>query len=380
MEVISPPNIASREPKYSVSVDQVQKDEWEFRLSDFADASIYQTWSYGMAHHGQGKTSHLVVSRDQRVIGLAQVRIVQLPLAAGGVAYVSRGPVWQRKGESPALENLRQVGIALRTEYAERRGLYLKLAPNLFANNTHPAMQMLEDCGYRWSPSRYRTLLIDLSPSLDELRTGLRQTWRSCLRKAENAGLKMVEGRDVALYDRALAVHREMHQRKGYAEFVNMEEFRVMQEQLPDALKMWIVLCEHEGETVSALGWSVFGEIGLPLICATRKKGLEIHASHLMFWRMIQWLKERGYRYCDLGGIGPERNPEGYTFKAGLAKGHGMEASLLGEFDFCENGLSRLAYETGSWARKTVRSARLAVERYRKKRRQRSQESRSISE
>ena len=380
MKVIAPPNIASREPEYSVCVDQVQKEEWEFLLSDFADASIYQTWSYGMAHHGQGKTSHLVVSRDQRAIGLAQARIVQLPLAVGGVAYVSRGPVWQRKGESPALENLRQVVIALRTEYAERRGLYLKLAPNLFANNTHPAMQMLEGCGYRWNASRYRTLLIDLSPSLDELRTGLRRGWRRCLREAENAGLKMVEGRDVALYDRALAVHREMHQRKGYAEFVNMEEFRVVQEQLPDALKMWIVLCEHEGETVSALAWTVFGEIGLPLLGATRKKGLEIHASHLMLWRMIQWFKERGYRYCDLAGIAPERNPGSYTFKAGLAKGHGMEASLLGEFDSCENAVSRLAYQAGSWARKTVRSARLVAERCRKKQRRRSQESQSISE
>jgi len=380
MAVISLPNIVSQAPEYSVSVDQVQKDEWEFRLSDFADASIYQTWSYGMAHHGQGKTSHLVVSRDQRVIGLAQVRIVQLPLAVGGVAYVSRGPVWQRKGEGPMLENLRQVVIALRTEYAERRGFYLKLAPNLFANSTHPALQMLEDCGYRWSPSGYRTLLIDLSPSPDELRTGLRRGWRRCLREAENAGLKMVEGRDVALYDRALAVHREMHQRKRYAEFVNMEQFRVMQEQLPDALKMWIVLCEYEGETVSALAWTVFGEIGLPLLGATGKKGLEIHASHLMLWRMIQWFKERGYRYCDLAGIAPERNPGSYTFKAGLAKGHGMEASLLGEFDLCENAVSRLAYQAGSWARKTVRSARLAVERCRKNQGQQSQESQSISE
>lgn len=335
-------------------------------LAEFRDASVYQSWSYGVVHQGAGKLSHIVVKRGEHVVGLAQVRVTKLPVVSGGVAYVTRGPAWQRKGITPDIEDLRLILAALVEEYGIRRKLYLKVVPNLFFETSEATARVFKEAGFVMQPSRYRTLLVDLNRSIDELRSGLRQSWRKSLNKAEKAAIQIVEGSELSLCDTALSVHREMHERKRYAEFVDMEEFRQMQELLPEGLRMWIVVCKHEGEVVSALGWSVFGDVGVPLIGATRAKALEINASYLMFWHMLVWMKENGFRYCDLAGINPERNPGSYTFKSGIAKYNGVETTLLGEFDFCGSLPSRVVYKTGMWAKRSVARARLMVERFRK--------------
>jgi len=67
-----------------------------------------------------------------------------------------------------------------------------------------------------------------------------------------------------------------------------------------------------------------------------------------MFWRMIQWFKEHGYRYCDLAGIAPERQSRKLYLQKPAWPRTRNEASLLGEFDLCQKRGERLAYKLGA--------------------------------
>jgi lipid II:glycine glycyltransferase (peptidoglycan interpeptide bridge formation enzyme) len=52
---------------------------------------------------------------------------------------------------------------------------------------------------------------------------------------------------------------------------------------------------------------------------------------------MIEWLKERGCHWYDLGGIDPENNPGVYHFKCGIAGKTGKDETFIGEFDLYSN-------------------------------------------
>jgi lipid II:glycine glycyltransferase (peptidoglycan interpeptide bridge formation enzyme) len=257
-----------------------------------------------------------------------------------------------------------RIGIrALRDECSIRQRLFLKVVPNLYAGPEHPAKQVFLEEGYSWHPRNEGTILIDLSPPLDELRGRLRRRWRQTLAKAEKSGLELEEGTSVALYDEALIVYRQMHQRKRFAEFVDKTQFRAMQESLPEEARMRILLVRKNRETVAALAWSVVGETGIPMLAATGEKALETNAAYLMWWKMVEWLKLNNFSYCDLGGIDPIQNPGGYTFKSGLGGDARLEVKPLGEFVHCTNLLSRGVVEGGVGIRQLVRQFRLWRER-----------------
>ena len=50
------------------------------------------------------------------------------------------------------------------------------------------------------------------------------------------------------LYEIFESAYREMHKRKGFTQYVNIDEFRLMQQDLDDALKMKILVCQSKGE------------------------------------------------------------------------------------------------------------------------------------
>jgi lipid II:glycine glycyltransferase (peptidoglycan interpeptide bridge formation enzyme) len=78
-----------------------------------------------------------------------------------------------------------------------------------------------------------------------------------------------------------------------------------------------------------------------------------------LIWEQIQWLKDHGIRFFDLGGIDPEANPGGYRFKSGLS---GRDVRHIGEFEACAGGLSRRLVHGAERARAAFRSLRTRVQ------------------
>ena len=351
-----------------IDVDRCEQGQWDVLLSEFADANPYQTWAYGLAHFGARRLSHLVLRDGSRVMAMAQVSVMRLPGLPVGGAYVSRGPVWQRKDAARDPSVFRAILDALRREYARRRGLFLQVVPNLHAEDAADLDDLPRECGYTRAEHRYRTLLLDLRPTVEELRAGLRPNWRKSLRRAEAAAIQVEEGSDLSFFDEALAVHREMQVRKGYTEFVDMEEFRGMQQLLPEALRMHLALCRYQGKVIAALGWSVYGRTGVPLIGATRPEALDVGAAYLLYWRMLEWMKQHGFDACDLAGINPERNPGSHVFKSGIARRHGRLVNSFGELSACDSAASAMAFRLARRCKDAVSRTRLMAERLRQSR------------
>jgi lipid II:glycine glycyltransferase (peptidoglycan interpeptide bridge formation enzyme) len=102
---------------------------------------------------------------------------------------------------------------------------------------------------------------------------------------------------------------------------------------LPMELRLKIIGCRYQQETIAVLGWSNMGHMAIPIIGFTGDKALQFKASFLLWWQMIQDCQRAGFERCDLAAANPKRNPGGYFFKKGLAGKESQEFTYLGQFD-----------------------------------------------
>jgi hypothetical protein len=326
---------------YSVEVDSVDRENWHNILDNFNDANIYQTWDYNEVRSGKNNISQLILKKNSAIIAATQVRIFKLPIINIGIAYVFWGPLWQPDGIKPEAEFFCQTIRALRNEYVFRRGLALRIFPVLFSNEDEHYLSVLKEEGFSLHEKgkRSRTLLINLTPSLDDLRKGLEQKWRNCLNRAVKNRLEIIEGHDDKLFEEFTTIYKEMLDRKQFAESNDINEFRTIQKMLPEHLKMKILLCKFEGEIVTGAIFSAIGKTGVYIFGATNDHGMKSNGSYLIQWKFIEWLKENNYIHFDLNGINPENNPGTYKFKAGLCGKNGKDVTFLGQFDAYKNQL-----------------------------------------
>ena len=81
---------------------------------------------------------------------------------------------------------------------------------------------------------------------------------------------------------------------------------------------------------------------------------MKAKGSYLLQWRMMQWLRERGCRWYDLGGVNPTRNPGVYHFKSGFG---GAEAVQCQSRELSGSSWSSLCVNTAEKARVLLHSA-----------------------
>jgi lipid II:glycine glycyltransferase (peptidoglycan interpeptide bridge formation enzyme) len=327
------------EPEYTAEFDTVDKHEWHKILNQFSDANIYQTWSYDAVRCGEKNISHQVLRKADKIIAAAQARIVRIPILGLGAAYVRWGPFWQLRNQAPDPTAFRMALRALRNEYVCRRSLILRIFPVLYDDNTHSYTDVLSQEGYNPVPEeeRGRTLILDISTPIEDLRKKMDQKWRNCLNKAERNQLEVIEGTDDSLFADFIGIYGELLQRKKFEEPNDINEFRMIQRDLPPEFKMIIFLCRSEG--VSSVGaiFTAIGETGVYLFGATNDQGMANKGSYLLQWKAIQWMKNIGCRVYNLNGINPIVNPGSYHFKAGLTGKSGKDVYYLGRFD-CYSG------------------------------------------
>ncbi len=351
---------------YQVEVDSVTESEWSERIVRFDDANIYQTWSYGAVRWEEENLSHLILKRDSDVLAMAQLRIIRPGNLRLGVAYLRWGPMCHLRGSGLDPETVRIMAEALYEEYVVKRGLYLEILPNAFSGSVRAQIFQSAFAQFDHRPGisteKYRTFVLDLSPSLDGLRRGLDKKWRNQLNAAERNVLKVVEGDGGDDYCRFSALYSEMWKRKKFRTSMSIEEFDQIQQRLLGTQRMRILICEHAGKPVAGLVCSVLGESAIYLLGATNDEGMKAKASYLLQWTLIQWLKERDIHFYDLGGIDPDANPGVYHFKSGLS---GVDVSQISSFSACCNPLSAALVKISQVLRGGLRGLRQGLARSR---------------
>ena len=338
---------------YSSEIDAADEQTWAQLVQGFQDGNIYQTWPYGSVVAGRWNTSQLVLKMNGDVVAIAQARIKKLPVIGLGIAYVQWGPLWRRTGSEANVENFRQAVRALRNEFVCRRGLTLRLFPIVFDGGRFDFSAILAEEGFSsiGEGTRGRTILMDLTPTLAELREAMSAHWRRELKVAEKNSLEFVEGSSEDLFETFIGMYKEMVSRKKFVEPNDIHQFRLIQQQLPEPLKMRVLLCKSSAGLSAGAIYSLVGNSAIYLFGATSNSGMKSRGSYFLQWKIIEALKERHVALYNLNGINPDKNPGTYKFKSDLAGKNSQDLYYAGRFDSHPGPTNRRCIELGDHLR-----------------------------
>ena len=343
---------------WQVEVDRATPAEWSGMLDLFDDANIYQTAAYGAVRWGEKNLSRVILRRDGEVRGIAQLRIVRPTPLKYGIAYLRWGPLWERRGLPFDPEVPVRVARAIEEEYLNKRKLFLRILPNAFEGTPRAAMMRSTFSRFAAEPlnaqNTYRTFVLDLTRSLDALRKGLDKKWRNQLTRSEKNQLEVVIGTGSGDYQTFCQIYNQMRKRKSFETTVSVEEFGRIQEKLPESQRMRILICKDKSVPVVGLVASAMGDSAIYLLGATSDEGLSSKGAYLLHWTLIGWLKGRGAKWYDLGGIDPQGNPGVYHFKRGFS---GTDLCQINPLMASDSALSSGIVKAGLAMQRTLRGS-----------------------
>ncbi|CAA7621700.1 GNAT family N-acetyltransferase [Magnetospirillum sp. UT-4] len=298
------------------------RDAYQAMLFEAGRSALLQDWAWGEAKaESEGwRPRRAVIAVGTVAVAVAQV--LEKRIGPVCIARLNRGPVWF--DDDLSVEDRIAALAALRRPWRWFRAGALLAAPEVAAGDA----ALLRAAGYR--PRRgpaWSSAWLDLARDEAALRKGLAGKWRNMLVNAEKAGLEVAVTEGPAGLDWLLPHYREMAADKGF-------------EALPpgllaalarhgDADQLLTLIARAEGEPASAVLLARHGAAATYLIGWNGDSGRRLRGNHLLLWRSLLELKERGCRWFDLGGMDDRLTPGVAAFKRGLG---GDEFTLAGEW------------------------------------------------
>jgi lipid II:glycine glycyltransferase (peptidoglycan interpeptide bridge formation enzyme) len=305
----------------TVSIKEVDRSTWISSASLFKDYNFRQLWDYGIlsAKRVGAESLHLEIRENDAVLGYADVRIKLIPLLGFGIAYINGGPL-VRKGDADDEKRLGSCLAVLKEEFVSKRGLLLRInSLELTADWKQISNISYLKAGFSIAKfPQYRTLVVDISKSLNDVRMQFHQKWRSCLNGSEKKNITISEGVSIDLFEKFNKLFDMLVKRKNFSVDQDGEFFLKVQKHLSDNEKFRIIIAEKDGQILAGHISSIQGDTCVYLLGASSEAGLREKASYLLQWKAITHAKEAGCLFYDLGGIDPDNNPGVYRFKNGL--------------------------------------------------------------
>jgi hypothetical protein len=316
--------------KHLLQIDGMSREEWTQGCASFACNNLYQTWDYGEAHSvGRFReVSRAALTINGKPVVMTQVQIKRLPVAGIGVAEAYWGPLWHSEvgiaGESYLIEFFEGI----QEEYSVKSGLNLRLEIRGVANKEQNdrIASILTSHGFRLKSGLrpYRTIILDLTQSLDQLRSNLNGKWRNALNKAERTGLEAECGSTAQHFERFLKIYEEMWAQKRFPTGVNMKAIHAFHLNAIESNKLLIWIIRDGEQDVAAGVFSAMGDTMLYFLGATsphmRK---DSNSGYLIQWLNLRKAIELGLHYYDLGGLTdlPDSGVDQFKIRMGGSRG-----------------------------------------------------------
>jgi len=272
---------------------------WDDFLEQVSIGHHAQTSGWGRARASiDWRPSRVVVFEDGRVV--AGTQMVSRPMPLGGnVGFVHRGPVVC--SDRPELARL--VFDEMMALGKARGVQYLVVQPPRGCDWMRTELARL---GFRYGAfdiDHTSTILLDMSPSLAEIRASMKKSTRKHLREGEREGVTVRRGSvaDLPIFNRLKDIHSA---RLGYA---RREEgyYEELWRALAPRGHVELFIAEYEGTPVSAQLAIPFGDTCRHMERPWSGEYGDFRPNELLEWEVIKWAKSEGYRYTDLEGIEP---------------------------------------------------------------------------
>lgn len=335
------------------SFPQGQQDQWDAFIAACPSGHFLQSWGWGELKASAGWHPLRLALWDTeqgKMVAAAQVlrrTVAGIPLRAGHLAYIPKGPAFDRSGEaaSIACAFFSQLNMLLPGQGA----LALQVEPAQAVDSPERDTISMSMDALHFRPARaiqpLRTILLDLSPAEDSLLTQMKEKWRYNIRLAGRKGVCVRVARTVedvhAWYNLLQAtgirdrfgIHTIDYYLRAWQIFAPRNQARLF-------------LADHDGQLLAGIFVGLMAKQAIYLYGASSSEQRQLMPNHLLQWEAIRWAKSEGATSYDFWGI-PETDHESepmagvYRFKNGWG---GRIVRFPGNFEYIYRPLTmRLA-------------------------------------
>lgn len=287
--------------------------DWRELLLKVPRSNWMQTWPYAKAVRMKDqKTTRLAVIREgDESLGLMAIQEIKL----GPVHFVNlhRGPLWFDDNQSA--ERLKKFAEVFNKTFPRRFLRRRRWVPEWSANAT--SLSTLSQLGFKIHGTEYKTYWLDLNPSLEDLRQGLKQKWRNALNKAERSKLKVLVDVKAERLDLFLSLYQAHKLSKGYL----LQSPSFIKEEIKAALpfrEALLIWAYEDHLPVAGVMVLIHGRSASYRVGWTTPSGRASNAHNLLLWKAVQVLKDGEISSFDLGGVDFEKGAGISKFKQGL--------------------------------------------------------------
>lgn len=272
-----------------------------------AAGPLQQDWAYGSTMLVSGGTViRAAIQAEGKTVGLAQC-VVRRFGSFGGVALCTRGPLWlaplSGKDKAHAYRSLRQ-------------NLPVKGLRLLFVTPNEPGGEHLGLSPLKRVMTGYSTALLDLTPSMADLRAGLEKRFRHRVGGAEKSELTVHRvGTNVGQYRWLMDAEQQQRDNRSLQGMpLHFVDAYIASRKQPGH-NVLTLRADIGRDRVAGMMFLLHGQAATYQIGWTSDAGRDAHAHNLLLYKGMEALKERGIRSLDMGGINTGRSAGVARFK-----------------------------------------------------------------
>lgn len=295
------------------------KEEWNTFVLSLKPNTFLQSWQWGQVqqHTGEGVDYLGVFDKGQQVAAAVTI----LVKAKRGAFYlIPHGPL-VREGASKE-EVLKALISHSKKERVTTGAVALRIAP-LFETSPETT-NVFQQLGFKPAPMHIHaelTWVLNITPSEEELLSGMRKTTRHAVRRAEKAGVHVEILPGNQGLERFWPLYETTKDRHGFVPFTR--SFLEAQEKEFSPSDVYTVIATHEGKDVAGAILMHFGDTVFYHHGASIKLPSSVPAAQYLQWSAIKEAKRRGAIRYNFWGIAPEDEPNHpfagiTTFKKGF--------------------------------------------------------------
>ncbi len=328
-----------------IEVPKIEKEKFDQFVKNSSASSFLQSWSWGDFQESLGrKVWRLAIEERGKFLATALVVKRDLPFSKYYLD-LPQGPVLEDSlGE---YQKILRLLIEELTKLSQREGaIFFRFELTVEEENklAGELVSFLKKEGFfrltKISPAHSQvqppdTLVLDLTPSEEELLAAMRSSTRYAIRFSKRKGVEVEKSQKSFDFEKFLELSYETAKRNRFVD-QPLSYYKKMFEVLVPQNFVQLFVAKFGGEII-ATGWiAFFGKRGFYLRANSQTKYRNLQAPYLILWEAILEAKRRGYKEFDLWGIAPTDDPRhpwaGFSyFKKGF---RGVPHHYIGVFDY----------------------------------------------
>ncbi len=309
--------------KLSLAWNTCTVEHWEKRLAQIPRSNLIQTWPYAQTMRAieHKMTRFGLIMDGERELGLLQIQEIKF-FRLFHVVILDRGPLWF---DAPVPRAMWDSFFEAFTQAFPRSiGRWRRIMPEVLMDE--PLKQTLGRLDFRYKSRGYQSIWVDLKPDANTIRQNLKRNWRNHLNSAERTPMR-VENDNKADHLSWLLKNYEADRRARRYPGPSVDIVKSLVICSRPKNQVLMLRATLGGEPVASILVLLHGKSATYQIGYTSEEGRKVSAHHLLLWRAMMELKERGIEDLDLGGINPDSARGVTTFKEGLG---GKTFELIG--------------------------------------------------